>query len=236
VQSQERSGATARLVVEPLDVNYSLRDKVYDALKQAIMSMNLYASREELRLDERQLSGDLGVSRTPIREAISRLEQEGFVRVVQRRGVFVVRKTKREILEMITVWAALEGMAARLVTLHASDKEIAQLRQLFATFENNQLRAKIDEYSETNIRFHQQLLKLSKNALINQIADNLFAHMRSIRLATIGEDDRVERSIIDHMHIIEALERRDTELAEKLARQHTLNLGEHVEKNVHYLD
>jgi DNA-binding GntR family transcriptional regulator len=228
--------ATARLPVQPLDVSDSLRDRTYDALKQAIVSMNIDASREELRLDERQLSIDLGASRTPIREAISRLEQEGFVCIVQRRGVFVVRKTKREILEMITVWAALEGMAARLVTLHASDKEIAQLRQLFATFENNQLRAKIDEYSETNIRFHQQLLKLSKNALINQIADNLFAHMRSIRLATIGEDDRVERSIIDHMHIIEALERRDTELAEKLARQHTLNLGEHVEKNVHYLD
>jgi DNA-binding GntR family transcriptional regulator len=237
VQSQDRtSAATARLVVEPLDVNYSLRDKVYDSLKQAIMSMNLYATREELRLDERQLSADLGVSRTPIREAISRLEQEGFVRVVQRRGVFVVRKTKREILEMITVWAALEGMAARLITLHASDDEIAQLRRMFATFENNQLRAKIDEYSDTNIRFHQKLLQLGKNELINQIADNLFAHMRSIRLKTIGEDDRVERSIIDHMHLIEALERRDTELAEKLARQHTLNLGEHVEKNVHYLD
>ncbi len=176
------------------------------------------------------------MSRTPIREAISRLEQEGFVRVVQRRGVFVVRKTKREIVEMITVWAALEGMAARLVTETASDEEIAQLRQMFATFENNQLRAKIDEYSETNIRFHQKLLQLSNNALINQIADNLFAHMRSIRLTTIGESDRAERSIIDHRHIIEALEQRDTERAERLARQHTLDLATHVEQNVHYLD
>jgi len=198
--------------------------------------MNIYATREELRLDERQLSADLGVSRTPIREAISRLEQEGFVRVVQRRGVFVVRKSKREILEMITVWGALEGMAARLVTLHASDEEIAQLRRMFATFENDPLRAHIDEYSETNIRFHQKLLQLSRNELINQIASNLFAHMRSIRLTTIGENDRAERSIIDHMHIIEALERRNTELAEKLARQHTLNLAEHVQNNVQYLD
>jgi len=236
VQSQDRSAATARLVVEPLDVTYSLRDKVYEALKQAIMSMNIYATRDELRLDERQLSADLGVSRTPIREAISRLEQEGFVRVVQRRGVFVVRKSKREILEMITVWAALEGMAARLVTLHASDEEIAELRRMFTTFENNQLRAHIDEYSETNIRFHTKLLQLSRNELINQIAANLFAHMRSIRLTTIGENDRVERSIIDHMHIIEALERRDTEQAENLARQHTLDLAEHVQNNVQYLD
>jgi DNA-binding GntR family transcriptional regulator len=235
VETQDRAG-TARLAVEPLDVNFSLRDKVYDAMKQAIMSMNIYATREELRLDERQLAADLGVSRTPIREAISRLEQEGFVRVVQRRGVFVVRKSKREILEMITVWGALEGMAARLVTQRATDEEIAQLRQMFATFENNQLRAKIDEYSETNIRFHQKLLQLSQNTLIQQIADNLFAHMRSIRVRTIGEKDRVERSIIDHMHIIEALEQRDTERAERLARQHTLDLAEHVERHVHYLD
>jgi DNA-binding GntR family transcriptional regulator len=231
-----RTEGTARLEVQPLEVNFSLKDRVYDALKKAIVSMNIYATREELRLDERQLSADLGVSRTPIREAIARLEQEGFVRVVQRRGVFVVRKSKREILEMITLWAALEGMAARLITLHASDGEIATLRALFATFENNQLRAKIDEYSDTNIRFHQRILQLGKNALINQIADNLFAHVRSIRLTTIGEDDRVERSIIDHMHIIEALEKRNTELAEKLTRQHTLDLGTHVEKNVHYLD
>jgi DNA-binding GntR family transcriptional regulator len=227
---------TAHLPIKPLDVHHSLKDLVYDALKRAIMSMNIYATREELRLDERQLSADLGVSRTPIREAIARLEQEGIVRIVRHRGVYVVRKSKREILEMITVWAALEAMAARLITLHASDGEIATLRALFATFENNQLRAKIDEYSETNIRFHQRILQLGKNALINQIADNLFAHVRSIRLTTIGADDRVERSIIDHMHIIEALEKRDTELAEKLTRQHTLDLATHVDRNVHDLD
>ena len=231
-----RTEGTARLEVQPLDVSFSLREKAYQALRQAIMSMNLYASREEMRLDERQLSIDLGVSRTPIREAISRLEQEGFVRVVQRRGVFVVRKTKREILELITVWAALEGMAARLATLQASEEELFSLRDMFATFENNRLRAKIDEYSETNIRFHQRILQLSKNNLIQQTAENLFAHIRSIRLTTIGEDDRVERSIIDHQHIIEALENRDTEKAEQLARQHTLDLATHVEKNVHYLD
>ena len=195
-------GTTARLEVQPVEVNFSLKDRVYTSLKQAIMSMDIYGAREELRLDERQLSMDLGVSRTPIREAMTRLEQEGFVRVRQRRGVFVVRKTKREILEMITVWAALEGMAARLITTRASDGEIGELRKMFATFEDNPLRAKIDAYSETNIRFHQKLLQLSKNSLIHQIAENLFAYMRSIRLNTIGASGWVARSIIDHMHSI----------------------------------
>jgi len=227
---------TARLAVHPLDVSRSLRDKAYEALKQAIVAMNIYATDEELRLDERQLTADLGVSRTPIREAISRLEQEGFVRVVQRRGAFVVRKTKREIIEMVTVWAALEGMAARLISQNAADEEIGGLWRLFAAFEGGQLRANIDDYSETNIRFHQQLLQLSRNSLINRIADNLFAHMRSIRLTTIGEEDRIERSIVDHRHIIEALQRRETELAERLARQHTLDLATHIERHWRFRD
>ena len=77
---------------------------------------------------------------------------------------------------------------------------------------------------------------MSKCELLVEMADNLFIHMRAIRAQTISEDDRVSRSIIDHMNIIEALEQRDTEQAEKLARQHTLDLAAHVEKNVNYLD
>ncbi len=225
-----------RLDVRPIDTGFVLKDKIYDALKEAIARKNIYAETEELRLDERQLSDDLGVSRTPIREALARLEQEGFVRTVPRRGVYVVRKSKTEILEMITVWAALEGMAARLTTERATDDEISSLRRMFATFEDDRVQARIDEYSDTNVRFHQALLGLSKCELINTMAANLFIHMRSIRMRTIGEEDRARRSIIDHMNIIEALEARDTELAERLARDHTLGLAAHVEKNVNYLD
>ncbi len=228
--------ATVRALVQPIEVSESLKDKTYEALKQAIAAMNIYAHAGELRLDERQLSRDLGVSRTPIREAIARLAQEGFVRTVPRRGMFVVRKTKREVLEMITVWAALESMAARLITLRADDAEIATLRRMFATFDGDQVQAEIDEYSQTNIRFHQALLKMSRCELLNQMTENLFIHMRSIRARTISEDDRARRSIIDHMNIIEALEARDTALAERLVREHSMDLAAHVEKNVHYLD
>lgn len=226
----------AKLEVQPIHVDFVLKDKIYDALKQAIVSMNVYAHADEPRLDKRQLSKDLGVSRTPIREAIARLEQEGFVRTVPRRGVFVVRKTKQQVLEMITVWAALEGMAARLITQHARDEEIATLRSMFATFENNQVQANIDEYSEANIRFHQAILRMSHCELLNKMAENLLLHMRWIRMRTISQQDRARRSIIDHINIIEALEARDTELAEQLVREHTLDLAAHVDQHVHYLD
>ena len=137
---------------------------------------------------------------------------------------------------MITVWAALEGMAARLVTQRAAERELAKLRRLFATFDDGEVQANIDEYSETNIAFHQEMFRFSRCHLLGTITEHLFLHMRSIRRRTIGDDDRAERSIIDHIHIIEALEARDAELAERLAREHTLNLARHVEEHVDWLD
>ncbi|MGI9305381.1 MAG: GntR family transcriptional regulator [Gammaproteobacteria bacterium] len=229
--------STTKLALQPVDAPAVLKDRTYEALKAAITSMDIYGDAEPPRLDERQLSDDLGVSRTPIREAIARLEQEGLVRTLPRKGAFVVRKTKREILEMIMVWAALESMAARLITLNADDEEIATLREMFVTFDgSSQVQAHIDEYSQTNIRFHQAIVRMSRSELLNQLTENLFVHMRAIRARTISEDDRASRSIIDHIHIIEALEARDTELAERLAREHSLNLATHVEQHVDYLD
>jgi DNA-binding GntR family transcriptional regulator len=224
------------LALQAIDAGLSITDLAYQALRQAITAMNIYDSAEDLRLDERRLAEDLGVSRTPIREAIVRLELEGLVRTVPRRGTFVVRKSKKEVLEIITVWAALESMAARLITLQARDEEIASLRTIFATFQNGRLEAHLDEYSEANIQFHQRIIEMSGCELLRKTADTLLIHMGAIRRRTISDEARVTRSIIDHMHIIEALEQRETELAERLVRQHALDLAAHVAANVRYLD
>src|SRR6202790_5789974 len=101
------------LDVPRLDTGSSFRKEAYAALKRAICAMDIYDHAHEIRLDERRLSEGLGVSRTPIREAMTLLEQEGFVRTRPRRGIFVVRKKKREIVEMITVMAALERLGER---------------------------------------------------------------------------------------------------------------------------
>jgi len=226
----------ARLVVAPIDNRETFKDKAYAALRQVIESSDIYRSRTDIRLDERQLAHDFGISRTPVREAMAQLEREGFVRSVPRRGVYVVRKTKSEVIELIQAWAALESMAARLITESATDSDIAGLRRMFATFEGDKLHAKLDEYSEVNIAFHQTIIELSGNQVLIRLAENLFTHMRMIRGSTIGEDDRVERSIRDHMNIIQALEARDTERAEDLVRLHALGLAQHVAKHADYLD
>jgi DNA-binding GntR family transcriptional regulator len=167
---------------------------------------------------------------------MAQLEREGFVRSVPRRGIYVVRKTKQEVIEMITAWAALESMAARLITTTASTDEIAQLRKMFAKFEDGTLHAKLDEYSEVNIEFHQSIIRMSRNSVLIDLAENLFTHMRMIRRKTIGEGDRADRSIRDHMNIIEALEARETARAEELVRDHALGLADHVMRHADYLD
>jgi DNA-binding GntR family transcriptional regulator len=231
-----KATAAERLRLEPFDTSFSLKNKAYAALKSAIVRMDVYGSRSDIRLDERSLAEEFGISRTPVREAMAQLEREGFVRSVPRRGIYVVRKSKREVIELITAWAALESMAARLITENATDEEIASLRQMFATFENGEVGAHLDEYSEINIEFHQTIIRLSRNALLVQLAENLFAHMRMIRRKTITEKDRADRSIRDHMHIIEALEARDISRAETLVRDHALGLADHVAKYADYLD
>jgi DNA-binding GntR family transcriptional regulator len=230
----QRATGTTPLALTPLNAT-SLRDQAYTLIKAAIADTDIYNPKQELRLDERQLINALGVSRTPIREALSLLEQEGFVRTIPRRGIYIVRKSKRQIIEMIQVWAALESMAARLATLHASDAEIAKLRHLFDEFRNSPPSEHLDEYSDANIAFHTEVIRLGGSQTIIDATRNLLLHVRAIRRATISQSDRAARSIVDHLKIIEALEKRDTELAERLTRQHTLDLAAHVERHGDFL-
>jgi DNA-binding GntR family transcriptional regulator len=226
----------SRVALAPLEDTSTFADRAYAALKNVILSLDIYEQSGEVRLDERRLASDLGISRTPVREAMAQLEREGFVRSVPRRGIYVVRKTKQEVIELITAWAALESMAARLITQRATDQEIAELRKMFTKFENGELHARLDEYSEVNIEFHQTIIRMSRNRVLIDLAENLFTHMRMIRRKTIGEEDRADRSIRDHMNIIHAIEARDTERAEDLVRNHALGLADHVARHADHLD
>jgi DNA-binding GntR family transcriptional regulator len=219
------------LVVSPIQAEaVSVGQLAYQSLRDAILGMDVYRPDADLRLDEQRLATALGVSRTPVRGALARLEHEGLVQIVPRRGVWIVRKSKAEITEMIRAWAALESMAARLLCERATDDEIGRLRALFSAFEDEQLRLHLNEYSDANLRFHQSIIDLARSPVISSLVAGLLVHVRAIRGHMIGEDDRAERSIVDHMHIIEALEARDAELAERLVRKHALDLADDVDQ------
>jgi DNA-binding GntR family transcriptional regulator len=218
-----------------IDVSVGLRRMASAAIKAAIAQMDIYGQPTEIRLNERQLCEDLGVSRTPIRETLSVLEQEGFVRSVPRRGVYVVRKTTHEIVELIVTWAAIESMAAGRAATRATAADIAALREMHSGFLTASVE-RIDEYSQANFLFHREIIRLGECQLMTDMTNNIFVHMQPIRAVTIRQDNRARRSVQDHLAIIQALENRDAALAERLVREHALNLAAHVEKYRQALD
>jgi DNA-binding GntR family transcriptional regulator len=222
--------AEADIAIMRIAPETSFKTKAYDALKEAILRMDIYATPDPVMLDERALSERLGVSRTPIREAIAMLEQDGFVKTVPRRGIVVVRKSKAEVVDMIRAWAALESMAARLITTTARKKDISALRNFFKDFGKDRLpQNHIEEYSRANIAFHQAVLSLSESQVLVDMTNDILLHVRGYRQLTIDREERIAKSLPEHLAIIEALEERDTERAEKLSRDHTLGLAAYVE-------
>jgi DNA-binding GntR family transcriptional regulator len=205
-----------------------LRDRAYALIKSAIADTNIYEPNQELCSNERRLTMALGITGTPLREALALLRQEGLIRVLPPDDILVTRKSKREIIEMIQMWAALESMAARLASLHAADGQIAEVRRLFESFQG--LAAdRLRESSDLDVSFHSAIIVIGGSQVIIDATRSLLSHVRAIRRLTITHRNRGVRALREHRAIIEALERRDPELAERLTRQHNLDLAAHVE-------
>ncbi len=220
----------SNVLLKPVAINFTLKDHTYEVLKKAIFNVDIYDPETDLRLDERVLAAQLKISRTPIREALTRLAQEGLVVIQPRKGVFICRKSRREILDMVITWAALESMAARLVTVNANDTDLKDLRKFAMKHSVSASNAELGEYSEANFNFHQKILELSGCSLLKSVAAGLFMHMYFVRRRAMGESDRAKKSVEDHMEIIESLEIRDAELAAKRVLDHTMRLHGHIDK------
>ena len=238
------------LELRALTVEASLAARTYDILRDAIAEMPIYdGTDDDIRLDERALAEQLGISRTPVRAALQRLETDGVVQTIPRRGIYVVRKTKAEIIEVILASAALEGMAARLAAERATDAELADLLARYPAIRPAGIPADatpeateppvddspISVYSAVNLQFHQEIVDLAHSELFSGHVARLKIHMRAIRQRTIGDGDRREHSVSDHTEIVAALLERDGDRAEAAARRHGVSLAEHVRDNVTYL-
>ena len=241
---------THSLQLRALTVEASLASRTYDILRDAIAEMPIYdGTDDDIRLDERALAERLGISRTPVRAALQRLENEGVVQTIPRRGIYVVRKTKAEIIEVILASAALEGMAARLAAERATDSELEDLLARYPAFRPAGMPADappepaepalddspISAYSAVNLQFHQQIVDLAHSELFSSHVARLKIHMRAIRQRTIGDGDRRVHSVSDHAEIVAALWERDGDRAEATVRKHGVSLAEHVRDNVTYL-
>ena len=223
------------LDVKKIHIPASLSEMVYQTLKESLLKTDSSQISDGGRLDERELAARLGVSRTPLREAINRLVTEGFLNVVPRKGVFIVKVSKQELIEILLIRASLEGLGARLATEHITDKDIFLLKKIFAPFNHSNVNQEISRYADANVRFHEKVLKTSRCEKLIELASKLSDQIRMIRLQTIPFGKRPVNSLKEHLSIIEALENRKPNLAEKWMREHIEGLANHVRENVESL-
>jgi len=228
---EELTGA-GELRLRRIKVPASLSQSAYEALKESLMRMELSRLPNNGKLDERELAQRLGISRTPLREAIHRLVSEGFLKVVPRKGIYVVRRSKKEIVEILLVRAALEGMAARLATQHLNESDIHKMQDLFAPFDPATVKDQSLKYSDANIRFHEMVINLSQCEKLIALASNLFDQMRWVRFRAAAFHDRHPATLLEHRGIIDALEARDPDLSERKMRAHIEGLASYVEQHV----
>ena len=211
------------LNVQKIDAPLNLSEMVYSSIKKSIVNMDWTNFPREIKLDERGISKKLGVSRTPLREAIKRLVGEGFLRVEPRKGLFVVNKSKADMLEILLVRSVLEGLGARLAASRATKEDIHRMKMIFSPFSKKGMARSYSKYSEANIKFHEYILQLSQCRKLIDMAGNIFDHMRWIRSWSIYNDTfqkRFPNVHKEHLEIIKAIEKRNPDLAEKRIRAH----------------
>lgn len=202
--------------------------RVYDALKDLILQTDVYDPAARLQLCEQTLAAQFGVSRSPLRLALARLDHEGLVKISKRRGILIVRKSKAQIVEMITAWAALESMAARMAALQSDRDDIAALRAIADRLPPRATGGDINDVIAANIEFHSAIIRLSKSRLICELTDGFLLHVRAIRQRGMADGHRALRSLREHNDIIAAIEARDGELAGTLVRNHAFGLRDYV--------
>jgi DNA-binding GntR family transcriptional regulator len=201
--------------------NYKpLRDIVFEHLRAAIISGALKPGE---RLMELQLAEDMGVSRTPVREAIRKLELEGLVSMVARRGAYVSDLSIRDIAETFEVRAALESLAAGLAAERIVPEELEQLERVLVEIGTCEQQGTIERMVELDEEFHALLFAATRNSRLSQIISNLREQIARFRRSSLSTPGRIKAVFQEHKSIVEAISDRNSSLAQALAREHIEN-------------
>ncbi|MCI9271170.1 MAG: GntR family transcriptional regulator [Dorea sp.] len=207
----------------------SLRGKVFQRLREDILT-GVYQDGEELR--EITLGEKLGVSRTPVREALRQLELEGLVTIVPNKGAYVSAITRKDVRDIYKIRSLLEGLCARWATRNIKENQIEELEEIVLLSEFHLRRdaaGRAKQVSELDGKFHQVLYEASDSRILEHVLKDFHKYVKMSRQLSVGTSDRAEQSIAEHKGILEAIKRKDAQLAEKLADEHIMN----VMKNLH---
>ncbi len=197
-----------------------LRDVVFKTLRQAILKGDMEPGE---RLMEITLANKLGVSRTPIREAIRKLELEGLVHMVPRKGAIVASISEKDMRDVLEVRVTLEELAVKLAIQNMEEPDIDQLRRAAKKFESAVIARDIVDIVEADVMFHDVIYNRTNNGRLIQIINNLREQMYRYRLEYVKDARTHSILISEHQDIITALEKRDVDEAKNAVRQHIIN-------------
>ena len=207
----------------------SLRGRVFQQIRENILS-GKYKDGMELR--EILLGEELGVSRTPVREALRQLELEGLVKIVPNKGAYVTSINAKDIREIYKMRSMLEGLCARWATRNITDEQIDELEEVIYLSEFY-LRKKYDgkaaQMTEMDGKFHLVLYEAANSRMLGHILRDFHKYVQVARTMSVQSEDRARKSIDEHKAILEAIKAKNEDEAERLANEHIMN----VIKNLH---
>lgn len=206
-----------RLAKINLDNYKPLRDVVFENLRTAILEGNLKAGQ---RLMEVQLADQLGVSRTPIREAIRKLELEGLVVMLPRKGAYVANMSFKDLIDVLEIRSSLEGLAASLAAERRRDEDIIELERVAKEFETSVRETNVDDVLKKDVEFHEKIFLMANNKKLYQLITSLWEQVHRFRVTYVSNYEASLSLVEEHNRILEAIRSGDCELAKKYATEH----------------
>jgi DNA-binding GntR family transcriptional regulator len=211
--------------------NLSLGNQAYQEVKRIILERQIPPGG---KLNEGDLAQALGISRTPIREAINRLEKEGLVKIVPQRGAYVVQFTEKDVFELFLIRENLEGLAAYLAATKMSDKDLAKLESFIEGFSEPFDEKEIRRYAREDFKFHQAIVQYSGAQRLISLVFTLHDYIHIFRLTTLGVSGRMKISIEEHRKLLAAFREKNPEEAERRMREHIRHVRDGVMENIRF--
>ena len=210
----------------------SLRGRLFRRLRNDILS-GVYKEHDELR--ETTIGEELGVSRTPVREALRQLELEGLVTIVPNKGAYVTGISKKDVHDIYKIRSMLEGMCARWATRYITPEQIGELEEVILLSEFHLKRKneeKAVQVSELDGKFHKVLYEASNSRILEHVLSDFHKYVQMARTHSVESRERAEKSIEEHRAILEAIKGKDEDQAERLANAHVMKAMEnlHIEE------
>ena len=205
---------------------YSLRGRVFQSIREDILS-GRYEQNTELK--EAAIGAELGVSRTPVREALRQLELEGLVTIIPNRGAYVNMITAKDVQDIYVIRSMLEGLCARWATQSITDEQLDSMEETLCLSEYHTSKKNYEKLYELDSLFHEQLYEAGGSRILNHILSDFHDYVKMVRKATISTSSRSVTSMEEHRAIFEAIKEKDPDKAEALAKEHVKHTIESIQ-------